>query len=396
MFRNQKVNIILLAVLFMLLIGLVHYAPAPVDWRYSFSDDDKIPYGCWVLKKDVLPVVFPDNHLATNTVSFFESLPSLHSSGDNLLIVTLDFNPDSLDLKKLLEFVNRGNHVFISSYRFPEELENTLNVESVTSLTDSFSFIRKETVLNLANPALKKSTGYVFNQFLPSHYFQEMDTSNSVVLGYDNSHHLNFIKTRFGKGDIYLHCQPFVFTNYHLLYSNYEYASAVLSYLPDSYTLWDEYYKPFRKVIGSPVRYILTQKSLKQAYFLAIFTILLYLAFGGKRRQRIIPVMHPPKNTSLDFVRIIGRLYMQRKDHRDLVLKKINYFKEWIHSKYLISTDIADKSFYRNLSLRSGVQADLIREIFQSAESIRKSKHITTRELVAIHEKIQEFNKKCL
>ena len=77
----------------------------------------------------------------------------------------------------------------------------------------------------------------IIEKGLSNIYFSKLDSSITTVLGYqkfDSIKRINFVKIAHGFGTIYLHLQPIVFTNYHLLKKdNHKYASAVFSYLPD-------------------------------------------------------------------------------------------------------------------------------------------------------------------
>ena len=60
----------------------------------------------------------------------------------------------------------------------------------------------------------------------------------------------------------------------------------------------------------------------------------------GKRKQRIIPVITPLKNTSLEFVETIGRLYYQKGTRSGIAHKKIIFFLDFIRTRYNIATNV--------------------------------------------------------
>ena len=49
----------------------------------------------------------------------------------------------------------------------------------------------------------------------------------------------NFLKIQYGKGAVFVHTNPVVFTNYFLLKDTYSYTEQVFSYLPSSTILLD-------------------------------------------------------------------------------------------------------------------------------------------------------------
>ena len=138
----------------------------------------------------------------------------------------------------------------------------------------------------------------------------------------------NFVKINFGEnnGAFYIHTNPFAFTNYHLLDTKEDYAATVLSFLPKQQVIWDNYYKSGRKIISSPLHYILTSPALKWAFYTSVFTLLLFVIFRGKRTQRIIPVVEPLENSTVEFTQTIGELYYQSGDYTNIISKKSNTF----------------------------------------------------------------------
>jgi hypothetical protein len=50
----------------------------------------------------------------------------------------------------------------------------------------------------------------------------------------------------------------------------------------------------------SPMRFILNNPPLRYAWYLLLLGLLIFVLFNAKRKQRIVPVIEPLKNTSLD------------------------------------------------------------------------------------------------
>ena len=88
------------------------------------------------------------------------------------------------------------------------------------------------------------SYGYYYYPFLNS--LSGYDTAFTRVLGVNENNQPNYIILFSGKGRIYLHVAPRIFSNYFLLTGdNYKYLENVLSYLrtDPKNIYWDEYYK---------------------------------------------------------------------------------------------------------------------------------------------------------
>ena len=385
MFKINKTVLFFLLFVFALVI-IQFMKDDPTDWRYSFSVRDKIPFGGYILF-ELMGNFFPDQHIQILEKTKYESYDSLEYSGSNHIIINRSFIPDILDTKEFLHYVAIGNALFISAEQIAGPFADSLQL----AMKSDFAF--NDTLeVNLSNPVLKNKLPYVFlgGPLLTS--FSSFDTSRTVILGNTASGTINFIKVKYHKGEIFLHSEPILFTNYNILkYKNMDYYSKVFSYLPLRNIIWDEYYKITHAEVKSPLRYILNRKPLKWAYFTGLFSILLLFIFGIKRRQRIIPLINPPVNDTVTFVQTIGRLYYQNGDHRNLAVKKIYFFLDYIRSKFFIQTDLSDETFVEKLAAKSGIEKDRIKKLTSDLLSIQKKNKIEAIDLHYIHNQIENF-----
>jgi hypothetical protein len=391
---NRKT--IIYTTLLLLILGLYLAAefllPDKTDWKESFSSNDKIPYGCYVIYK-MLPQMFPGQKIKNNNLSLFELLEKNEmNSANNLVIITYSFNPDNNDLDALLNFLQRGNTALISAVKFGEIFSDTLKLQSFEY--NPFGSSINGVPLQLFPKNVNKCGGYDFKHRFPASWFGRADTSKSIVLGCDTSENLNFFSMQFGKGKLYMHSQPHVFTNDNILFDNKEYASAVLSFLPLQPVIWDEYYKPDRVASGSPIRYILQSPALKTAYYLLLCSILIYIFAEGRRRQRIIPVIQPLTNSSLAFTRTIARLYYFRRNHSDLVQKKFNHFREFLFEKYFLRTQDMNEEWIRKASVKCAIGEEIFRNIANLYLNLNNNVQVSKQELFSFSNAIEDFYKK--
>lgn len=389
----NKKHVLIILILFAALVVLRHLAPKPQNWELSFSGYKKSPYGCKVVK-DLLHVIFPDKDIHVNTGSYYITLQDSVSQS-NLIIISDHFSPDDLDMNTLLGFVAQGNNLFISSLSFPKKLRDTLQFETKESVFDTTLLKRYTERMRLSYTTGKEDSVFTFPRRMPDHYFETLNKSTSVILGSDRAGRPGFIQTRFGKGKIYLHCQPLAFTNYHLLYGNYQYACLALSVLPIRNTIWDQYYKPDRLVDTSPVRYVLSQAPLRSAYYAILITLLIYMIFGSRRKQRPVPVIQPLQNTSLNFIRSVGMLYFKSQNHADLAKKKIMYFNEFIRNRYHLQQPFNEEEQILILSRKSGVEQGFISKLLQVTGNWEQKNTVDRHELSELNIMIEEFYKKC-
>jgi hypothetical protein len=136
-----------------------------------------------------------------------------------------------------------------------------------------------------------------------------------------------------------------------------------------------------------------SQPALKWAYFITLASLFLYLIFEGKRRQRIIPIIEKPKNTSLEFVETIGALYFNHNDHKAITEKKIAYLLAYIRNKFFLKTTVLDQVFKEELSLKSGVNISTINEMFEYAEILKQSNEVHEKQLILFNKHIEDFYK---
>ncbi|MFW5886205.1 MAG: DUF4350 domain-containing protein [Bacteroidota bacterium] len=383
--KNSKYLFFILA-LFITMILFQHYAPKPVDWRYNFQGKEKVPYGCKVLK-DMLPVIFPGKKIITHHSSLYRELKDV-GENKNLIIITERFQPDVMDQEKMLEFVRAGNNVFIASLSYGKSFSNSLGFQTKTLLIDSLQLKGDTTIYKFLDPKLEEVK---YEKILENHFFSRYDSTKSLVIGVNGHGKANFTRIKEGKGYFFIHCQPLVFTNYHLLYSSGTYPCIALSYLPVQISLWDEYYKPNKTQHASPVKFILSKSPLRIAYYLVLLGILIYMLFESKRKQRIIPIIPFRKNSSLEFIHTLGRLYYHKRDYKDLVVKKMIYFNDRIRSKYYIFSPDKDEKFYKILAAKSGVNEDLVKKIYKHGHQLTQLKKVNEKQLIYLNNLLHEF-----
>jgi hypothetical protein len=97
--------------------------------------------------------------------------------------------------------------------------------------------------------------------------------------------------------------------------------------------------------------------------------------FNAKRKQRIVPILQPLSNLTIDFTKTIGNLYYQEGDHKNIIDKKIIYFLERIRTEYLIDTTKLDDEFVKKLHHKTGKDEKDIQELVLLINEYRNSYH---------------------
>jgi hypothetical protein len=395
MSKTLKIYIGLLILLFVGIIAIEFSTPAPINWQKTYNETQKIPYGTFVFYEE-LTNLFPESKVQDIKVTPYEYFDDYYNWEDSTYLTTgtyiiIDEYPDldNISAQELLDFASHGNDIFISSNYFPDRLLDSLGFDTKNEFT-----FKGKAEFTFTNPVFESDSISV-EKGLNNIYFSKIDTLNTTVLGhqkFDDVTYTNFIEVPWGSGYFYLHVQPVVFTNYHLLKKdNRKYASSVLSYLNDDTIYFDSRNK-FRKELGSsPMRFVLSRAALRWAWYIALLTTILFIIFNAKRRQRIVNVKEPLKNTTVDFTKTIGNLYYETKDHDNLIEKKITYFLEFIRRVYYLDTQILDDKFVKNLSLKSGKDKEDIKKLINQIVYLKAKSNCNEANLLQLNKAIEDF-----
>lgn len=404
----------------LILIGI--FQPREIDWTPTFAAHDRIPYGTFVARER-LADIFPDS-IRTVNESIYKTLHKKHFTKTNYILIEPQWNVSHSDVKELVNFASDGNNVFIASQNIPFRILDTIGIHLQYAVPDFLQKITKTDTasalpIRLVNPAFGRDSLYEFETNNIPEYFSvtTVQDSNQVIdEGEETSAHDStqaplaqraqilstvsdtnpvFIRVPVGKGYIYLHSYPFAFTNYYLLKdSTRGYAEHCLSYLPKGTVLWDEHYKTDARVQHiTTLGYILHHQSLRWGYFTGMTFLLIFVIFSIKRRQRIIPVVAPFRNTTLEFTETIGRLYFNRGDSKNIAEKKIRHFLEYVRSRYYVDTNVLDAEFVNKLSNKSGLEYERIQYLTQVVRALQTKQSIADSELIQLNELIEYFKK---
>ncbi len=393
--KNTKIYIVTFVLLILGYIYLESTKKQPVNWFPSYAAKHKIPYGTFVLEQE-LKNLFPSTQIKT------VDIPPYIYLGDSTRVGTYFFADEALnfgdaEFLRLIEFVERGNDVFISTHGMDID---TLNFETERLVSKNLD---EKVFFKLLNKAFKGKE-YSFDRPFSNQVFTKVDTLNTTILGitgYVNEANqrteegINFVKTSFGKGNFYLHTFPEVFTNYNILNApNEQLAANILSYLrEDLPILMDGYYKTGKSRITSPMQYVLGSKHLKWAYYMALIGILFFIVFEGKRKQRSIPIITPLKNQTIAFTRTIANMYFEKQEHKNIAEHQISYLLEFVRTKLHVPTTKMDATFYEYVSSRSGNSYEEVEKLFQFCDEIHLRNQITNEELIRLNKMIEKFKK---
>lgn len=384
--------------LLVLLTWLEASEPDELNWSPSYSAEDKIPLGSYVLYENL-----KEQDLSVKAVDFppFDFLKDSLQNG-TYFFLNNEINIHDSELKRLLSWVERGNTAFLSAERFSPNLLDTLKIK-VGLATPKGGFSSKPR-LNLTDLNLKKEQAFLYNKETYHFVIKEYDTLNQMVLGVSGLEAdsleikdpaINFVMDSIGKGAIFLHTTPQAFSNYFLLYEeNVAYAERALGYLPKGKDLfWDQYYKAGKAYNTSPLFVLLRFKQLKWAYYFMFIGGILFIIFAGKRKQRSIPVVNPLQNQSYHFTRTVAGLYLKTGEYKTITSKQIILFLDYIRTKYRIPTDQVNEEFYRQLAGLSNNSVKEVKELWRLMATIEEKEQVSKEELLKLNKAIKAFKK---
>jgi len=399
MIRNSRYGSMVLALRWILAVlpALIFLSSCGLNKRLnrrlSLWRKDDNPYGT-IVAYDALPFIFPNAEISIDRSKAF-GVPS--GEGKAAHIIITDFmDAEPTDVTALMNFVGEGNIVFISANRFSDGLLKNFqiratNVRRFTQEPDSLT-------VGVYNPvdAAYRSFSYPGDSY--DNYVTRLDTQYVSVLGRDGHGRPDFIRLNYkGGGAVYLHFAPLAFSNFFLLHKqNMAYYANALSYMPSTIKrfVWDDYFRyTHRNGSFSTLGFIMRNPALALAFWLLLFLLLVVYLFDSKRRQRQIPVIAPLSNTSLDFVRTIGRLYYQRRDNHNLASKMVMHFNDQVRTRYHLAGTTPEDGFVDRLAYRTGYPKQELAGLVEYMRELPTKAFVSDEELLDFYRQLEAFYK---
>ncbi len=419
---RRSIIFIALGACILFLLYLNYQQKNSYSWKQHYLQDSLDPYGSLYFSELAEQVTGLDS-LKILRQPIEESLPA-EGLNSNYVFIGEGMNLSPEDLDQLLDYVDRGNTAFIASRVLPVELINNIYPIPCDS-TDWYGLASTwdtTAQMSLNHPDLLPDSIFQFTFYARDRvtYYDWQFVSHQHVcdslegfteIGKLQNGLANFVRIRYGQGYFYLHTNPMAFSNLSLLErQGVTYSELVLTHLHEGPVYWDEQSRIslgvgerlngnslFNKNLNdkSPLQFILSEASLAWAWYLLLAMGLLYLIFRAKRRQRVIPILEPNNNTSLQFISTIGRLYFMQSNHKQLALQKMRLLQVFIKEKYNMNTRELDQDLASRLASRSGVGLEHIQRIFQMHKNIASGNFVSENTLIDFHKALEKFYHNC-
>ncbi|WP_333698417.1 DUF4350 domain-containing protein [Bacteroides congonensis] len=389
---------IVFIVAFLLIMFAIEYnLPKKFVWTPTFSHYDEQPLGC-ALFDSLLSSSLPHGYSLSKETFYQMEEDTVDKMG--ILVIANTLSMVKADVNALLKMAERGNKIMLVSNNYPKLLEDTLGFYCTYSHFNAAAFrkyassiFRKDSIYWVADSVYSRQLYRCYPQFCNSSFrrydskvirkLAEKDMTDAIgdaladsdsVKVYSNYHPLLAMARPWGEGEIILVSTPLLFTNYGVLdENNANYILRLLSQMGELPIVRSEgYMKATAQVQQSPLRYLLAHQPLRWALYLTMITILLFMIFTAKRRQRAIPVVREPANKSLEFTELIGTLYFQKKDHVDLVRKKFAYLAEELRREIQVDIEEVadDKRSFERIARKTGMDVGEIAEFIHEVRPV--------------------------
>lgn len=382
MSKTTKIVLIIVAAVALLFVSLYFifrgYIPKyRWDENYSYKSDQ--PYGL-KLMHDLLA----ESHQGKNLTIINGSPAKYFQKKDTsalYIFVGGKFLADSVTSASLMRFVKRGNNVFIAGTSMTHDLFSALTFSQHPIL---YLSEYEDSLVNVTFPSRSSDSVFTFDYKIlehraPRRWIGFSPTTIKDTLGlygfqtvtHINNHIIDCFRVKWGKGWFIFQFNPVLLTNYYLRQEQgLEYMNALLSPYAKSKIYWDEFSKTtLRDGSGenyeSPLRFILSERSLRWAWYLICILVILFVIFNAKRKQASIPLLPVNRNTTVEYITAIAALHYQNKSQVYLADEMMKQFKAFVRHKYGISPHLEKDEMVRQLAPVSGIPKDILENLFK-------------------------------
>lgn len=371
------------------------------SWDKTYEVDDKGPYGLYAFK-DLLD----RSNLAHEVIMIKNQELSIILEQEDpnehdlyIFIGNRQYLSDR-DLKAINIFVAKGNSALCVNSESEFTLFTQLNIGYSRALDSLTPFANLW--LNKDFLGASYRLPYIYKNDTVGNYWSYFEINEDYdeyeVLGKIQGEHNVFFQIDHVDGYFYYHSLPYFFTNISILNDEegLEYAEDVISFLPDGNIYWDERSKnpPSHQRVTSPLQFILNNPPLLWAYLIFIGSLILYLVFNSRRKQRIIKGKEVNENQSLSFINTISQIYRSSNRPDKLFELKRKTFTAYINKKYYFNFSKITLDNAKIIAEKSEIPIEKIEEIVLFfEEKLKIPSRVTNEDIIAINTKIEYFYK---
>jgi len=444
--------VIVLLVIAAFIFYIMENKPRQFDWSLTLYPESKEPYGGYIFDQS-LPDLFPNARIEKTDSSIYTTLRGEseeqgleQGQGQDTLYLILEdqYVMSLVDSRSMLDFVERGNSAFFAlgdyvseglifdSLRIVHEfLDFDRSFTKLDSTKDGKSFVQFEFIdsylqegpehyfpskyrlgsfesFGLEPDSVKKPydvLAYYKTKYDPF-FFNEIDddeaadTIGTMVHAKTESNEIcypHYVRIKYGEGFFYFHNYLETFTNYHMSNdTSLAYIEKVFANLEPDVLIYDNYYKPWRQKAPadkSRLKVLLKSEPMRWLRTLSFVGILFLIFSLIKRKQRIIPVITPVRNETIDFIETLGMLYFNDRGHKSLANRKVSHFFEYLRRNYYLQEIETTKKGAKAISAKTGLSQEKIMRLFSVIRNMELRKEVYDTDLVNVNRIIDELYK---
>ncbi len=395
--RSNNGIFIILGIIFLCLLAFFvffEYVEVPdVNWNQNYNLDSMEPYGAGVFA-ELLELYYQD----VPVEEFKGDIPTKNGADKALYVM----------IGARAEFPDRESYTLDS---LAEKGHTVMLIASKIKTSHPAAFTTSDQTNTLREDSLSvRFVGKDKPEFTYKHYTEDFKSTSKAPFKFFDSElehswyfdelaevdgRTVFAKTDYVPGGWYVHSLPELFSNSAALQpgfldnfnSTFEGITVDRVYYADA-----DRRKEGPANLDNPMQYVLQQRGLKWAYYMTLLTGLLFVLFGGKRRQQVIPTRKVNENTSLEYVKTLSRLFQKQNQNQKLVTKMEKVFYHRISREYFI--DKNDAEFTSRLSRKTLIPEEQIDDIRNRLSVAAKMGSYSDGLLMETYNKLDSFYKK--
>ena len=384
-----------LVLLFAFFVMVEYQMPHRFSWNPTYSHRDAQPLGCQLFDS-VMSSSLPLGYTVENLTVWQLLEDSTFTPPKSILYLSEKISETDAD--NILKLAGQG-HTALVAVTDIQPLCDTLGIDYRRDWWGDFKpsnfvgrFIPQTIVRFQKDSSIYVVDGASYGYFeIPdsvecqvladAHFIHEEEDSAAQVKFPTEPYMINTVAVSFsvGKGRVILFSMPMQMTNYGILHPEAgPFIAKMMSEVAqnpvvriDRSEVAQREQSVFYVLLGEP--------PLRWALYLVLTSIVLFCIFTARRRQRVVPVISPPQNRSLEFVKLIGTLHYQDGFHSDLLKKKLAYTAEEIRRVTGIDIlDDDDSDAYEQLARIAGRDPQQMRIFLRNARKGAQGQHLVT------------------
>jgi hypothetical protein len=357
---------------------------------------------------------FAKKGFVENSKSIKDTLNSnFKGKGKLMVVISPYFLPTQTEVDSLLNFVEKGNDLYISAFTISSFFMNS--AIALDSTDASFEFINnfppqiikgRQEIQFTINDTLSETpqTLYSYPGIRPTNtygFFKKEHYGKKNLIIEENGD-VALALAPYGDGNIYVNFCPITMTNYFVLHGqNYTFFNEIYNTInkTEKPIIWDRFYEKHKiqrpdpeydKQPGDSFFWKVVEEHPTLgwaivAFFLAIF---LFILVHSRRMQKPMVVLPEPENNSLTFVKAIAGLYWLKQDHKKIADKIIQQFYDFISVNYWLSHKEINLENAEKIAEKSGKELEDISTILETIDAIKQSEKIDKKTLMHLYSKV--------